>query len=102
MLLFSEVNTKSTNKLLLRFFKSQRFVEILRFAAFYRDLTLSSAAKRIATALKMSESTVKWHLRKMREMKLITCGDKNNPYKPLRLTELGWEVFSMVEGDTID
>ena len=102
--LFSRVSIKSRARTvsLLKFFGSKTFVRVFFATVYFRDLTISSAAKRISKMLGMPESTVKWHLRKLREMKLITSGDKNNPYRPLRITELGWEMLWHLEGDNID
>ena len=68
---------------------------ILQLAAYFRDLTFSAAVKRISEILKIPESTVKWNIRKLRDKGLIICGDKNNQYVPLRLTEFGMSVLEV-------
>jgi len=68
---------------------------ILQLAAYFRDLTFSSAVKRISQILKIPESTVKWNMRRFRDKGLIICGDKNNQYVPLRLTEYGMNVLEV-------
>ena len=51
--------------------------------------TLTYLARKYSEETGLSYSTVKWNLRELRDLNLITGGDVNNKGEPVRLTEAG-------------
>jgi len=54
-----------------------------------RELTMTSAGRILSLKLRLPESTVKWNLRELRNMRLIIAGDVNSKGTSVRLTEVG-------------
>jgi hypothetical protein len=62
----------------------------------YDSLTLTRLSERLSRGLKMSYSTVKWNLKRLRVLKLLYGGTESSKGTLARLTPLGRLITSML------
>jgi len=86
---FSKVNVKPTGNANQRQRINEKVFHLLYLAYYFSDFTFSQAARRISQLTGIPVSTVKWYLRKLRDMGLIICGNKNYPYIPIKVSKKG-------------
>ncbi|MCD6403882.1 hypothetical protein DRN62_00540 [Nanoarchaeota archaeon] len=60
---------------------------------YLEGMTFSRAAREISKVLGVSESTVRWNLRKLRDQGFVICGSKEEKFVPLRLTRKGMRLL---------
>ncbi len=59
-------------------------------------LSATSLVNSLSRKTGVSVSTLKWNLRKLRDLGLIEAGDEQNKWKLTRLTDLGIKVLEEV------
>jgi hypothetical protein len=62
----------------------------------YDSITLTRLSERLSRGLKMSYSTVKWNLKRLRVLKLLYGGTESCKGTPAKLTPLGRLIASML------
>ncbi len=68
--------------------------QTLLFLVFYfQDFTFSRAVREISRILGISESTIKWNLRRLRDKGYVICGNKEKRYVPIRVSEKGMKIL---------
>lgn len=64
-----------------------------------KDYTMTGLIHKLSEKEDIPVSTLRWNIRKLREIGLVKCGSKEHKGVPTRLTEAGKLIFKILEGD---
>ncbi|MEM4576178.1 MAG: hypothetical protein QW701_01805 [Candidatus Nezhaarchaeales archaeon] len=87
--LLLELEFALTRLALMKLTKLQKILLLRLYSEDCNDYTLSSLVRKLSTELEVPESTLKWSLRGLRDMGLITSGGKDAKGIPVSLTYAG-------------